>query len=79
MRPVTLVGLFLLALAVLWAVTAIPCAAYDIALIASQPLGGDPIPGDDPIPDSSPGSPGLLGGDPIPGDDPIPDGLTPHP
>ena len=74
MRAISLVGLFLLLLMAVWAAATMACAVYDITLMASQPLGGDPIPGDDPIPTSSPGSPGLLGGDPIPGDDPIPAG-----
>ena len=74
MRAVPLVGLFLLLLMAVWAAATTACAAYDITLIASQPLG-DEIPGDDPVPASSnPGSPGLLG-DPIPGDNPIPPGL----
>ena len=82
MRVVPLVGLLLLLLMAAWAVAATACAVCDIILMANQPLG-DPIdiPGDDPVPDSSPGSPSLLG-DPIdiPGDDPVPDSrLTPHP
>lgn len=77
MRAISLVGLLLLLLMAVWAATTTACAVCDITLMASQPLG-DEIPGDDPIPDSGPGSPSLLG-DEIPGDDPIPDGLTPHP
>jgi len=73
MRPVTLAGLLLLSLVVLWAIAAIPCTVCGIALITSQPLG-DPIEGDDPVPDSpdNPGNSDLLG-DPIEGDDPVPD------
>ena len=74
MRAAPLMGLFLLLLMAAWAATTTACATHDITLTASKPLGGDPIPDDDPIPTSSPGSPGLLGGDPIPDDDPIPTG-----
>ena len=75
MKAAPLVGLSLLLLMVAWAATITACVACDIILMDSQPLGGDPIPGDNPIPPgSSSVSPGLLGGDPIPGDNPIPPG-----
>jgi len=53
MRATSLVGLFLLLLMAAWAATTTACAAYDITLIASQPLG-DEIPGDDPVPAGHP-------------------------